>query len=112
MEIDLNQILVDVIKLDRNLQDSIKRKVEEKIVEKIVDKYTKEYFEEYWNKDSEKIKDNVVKELSKEQLLLIKRVLKSYTEKLSYWSKDKTQKAYEKFKNAVEQIDEDLPKEY
>lgn len=108
MEIDLNKILVDVIKLDRHLQDSIKSKVQEKIVDKIVDRYLEEYFEEYWNEDKDKLKMGIVEELSKEKEMTIKRVLKSYTEKLAYWQKDKREKAYTLFKESVDSLNEDL----
>jgi len=104
LELDLSEILVDVIKLDKNLQDSIKQKVKENIINKITDSFTDEYFETKWNSDKEELRQVVLDELSEEREEFIKRILKSFSEQLSYFSSDKRKKAYEEFKKQVEII--------
>ena len=104
LELDLSEILVDVIKLDKNLQDSIKQKVKENIINKITDSFTDEYFETKWNSDKEELRQMVLDELSEEREEFIKRILKSFSERLSYFSSDKRKKAYEEFKKQVEII--------
>ena len=102
LEIDLNTILVDVIKLDKNLQESIKNRVKEKIIDSITDKFLDEYYKERWGRDEKELKEEIVKELSGDREDFIKRILKDFTEKLSYFSSDKRKKAYEEFKKGVE----------
>ena len=109
MEIDLNKILVDIIKLDRNIQESIKRKVEEKIVSEITDKFLEEYYSTSYKPDADQMKKHVIDELSQEKEKLIKKVLKDYTESLKYWTTDKRKKAYDEFASAVKKLEKDLP---
>ena len=104
LELDLNVILVDIIKLDKNLQDSIKQKVKENIINKITNSFTDEYFETKWNSDKEVLRKDVLDELNEEREEFIKKILKDFTEQLNYWSSDKRKKAYEEFKNQVEII--------
>ena len=104
LELDLNVILVDIIKLDKNLQDSIKQKVKENIINKITDSFTDEYFETRWNSDKEVLRQDVLDELNEEREEFIKKILKDFTVQLDYWSSDKRKKAYEEFKKQVEII--------
>lgn len=104
LELDLNEILVDIIKLDKNLQDSIKQRVKENIINKITDSFTDEYFETKWNSDKEVLRQDVLDELNEEREEFIKNILKDFTVRLSYWSSDKRKKAYEEFKKQVEII--------
>lgn len=104
LEIDLNQILVDVIKLDRNLQDSVKRMVTEEIIHDITERLLAEYYETRWNSDKKQIRESVVSKLSKDREEFIIKIIKDFTEKLSYFSKDKRVKAYESFKKSVDDL--------
>lgn len=102
LEIDLNEILVDVIKLDRNLQESIKNRVKEKIIDSITDKFLDEYYEQRWGRDESELRQSVVDELSESREELIKKILKDFTSKLSSFTRDKRVKAYDEFKKQVE----------
>jgi UDP-galactopyranose mutase len=104
IEIDLNAILVDVIKLDRNLQETIKNKVKEKIIDSITDKFLDEYYSSRWGRDEKELNDDIVKRLGESSENFVKKVLKDFSEKLSYFSKDKRVKAYEEFKKSVEKL--------
>ena len=104
LELDLNVILVDIIKIDKNLQDSIKSRVKENIITKITDSFTHEYFETKWNSDKEELRKDVLDKLTEDRENFIKKILKDFTEKLSYFAGDRRKKAYEEFKNQVEII--------
>lgn len=99
---NLNEILVDVIKLDGGLQNSIKRKVEENIIKEITDKFTDEYFQKNYYEDKENVDSAVVHQLAKDQIELIKKVVKGFADKVRFYGKDKTQKATDKFVESVE----------
>ena len=104
LELDLNVILVDIIKLDKNLQDSIKSRVKENIITKITDSFTDEYFETKWNSDKEELQKDVLDKLNEDREEFIKKILEDFLKQLSYFSTDKRKKAYEEFKKQVEII--------
>ena len=109
IELDLNEILVDVIKLDKNLQESIKREVRENIINNITQKFLDEYYEHKWRIDKDELNDIIVKKLSVDREVFVKKILQDFVEKLSYWSKDKRVKAYEEFKKNVENLISSYP---
>lgn len=104
LELDLNQILVDVIKLDRGLQDSIKSRVKERIIDDITEKFLQEYYSTKWNSDKQELSEEVMKKLTEDRESFVKRILADFTEKLNYFSRDKRVKAYEEFKASVEKL--------
>lgn len=104
LELDLNQILVDVIKLDRGLQDSIKSRVKERIIDDITKKFLEEYYSTKWNSHKQELSEQVIEKLTEERESFIKNILADFTEKLNYFSKDKRVKAYEEFKTSVAKL--------
>lgn len=108
--LDLNAILVDVIKLDTSLQYSIKRKVEENIINGITNRFLEDYFSTHYINDKTEIDRVVADKLAEDQVELIKKVVKGFTEKVRYYGKDKTQKATDKFIKSVEDYLKELDK--
>ena len=104
LEIDLNKTLVDVIKLDRNLQESIKNKVTQSIIEDITERFLDEYYEQRWTRDEKELKQTVVDEISESREEFLKKILKDFAEKMRGFSSDNRKKAYEEFKKSVEEL--------
>jgi len=104
LELDLNVILVDIIKLDKNLQDSIKSRVKENIINKISDAFANEYFENTWDLDKAELQKEVFEKIKQDREEFIKKILKDFTERLGFFAGDRRKKAYEEFKNQVEII--------